>query len=477
MPLKLFNTLTRKKEPFEPLDPKEVRMYTCGPTVYFYTHVGHARTYLFEDILRRVLEYNQFKVKHVMNVTDVGHLTSDADEGEDKMDKAAKKEGKSVMEIAEFYTKVFFDDMKKINTLSPHITCKATEHIPEMIKMIQRIEKNGYAYVAGGNVCFDIAKFKHYGELAKLNMDELQAGARIKVDTEKRNPHDFVLWFTESKFKNHLLNWKSPWGEEGYPGWHIECSAMSIKYLGEQFDIHCGGIDHIPVHHTNEIAQSEAATGKHPWVKYWLHGEFLVLDKEKMSKSLGNLITLTSLQEQGFDPLDYRYLCLNTHYRIPMAFTVEALQAAKNAFSGLKDRILDLKKHPSSKGDAEKYEDAFLEDINDDLNMPKALATMWGLVKDENLGNKEKLATLMKFDKVLGLGLDKIKGQTIQSKDNKITFTYDAIIKEELIALIDKREELRKAKKFAESDAVRKEIESKGYILEDSKEGVKVKKT
>ncbi|HLD05108.1 MAG TPA: cysteine--tRNA ligase [Candidatus Nanoarchaeia archaeon] len=462
MALKLFNTLTRKKEPFQPLDLKEVKLYTCGPTVYFYTHVGHARTYLFEDILRRVLEYNQYKVKHVMNITDVGHLTSDADEGEDKMDKAAKKEGKSVMEIAQFYTQVFFEDMKKINTLMPHTICKATEHIKEIIELIQRIEKNGYAYLAGGNVYFDIAKFKQYGELAKLKMEGLEAGARIEVDTEKRNPHDFVLWFTESKFKHHLLNWKSPWGEEGYPGWHIECSAMSIKYLGEQFDIHCGGIDHIPVHHTNEIAQSEAATGKHPWVKYWMHGEFLVLDKEKMSKSLGNLVTLSSLQEQGFDPLEYRYLCLNTHYRIPMAFTMEALQAAKNAFSGLKDRILEMKKHPTSKGDTKKYEADFIEDINDDLNMPKALATLWGLVKDDSIGNKEKLDALAKFDQVLGLKLLEVE---------------DVHVPTNIQALIDKRESLRKEKKYAESDAVRKEIEAKGYILEDTKEGVKVKKT
>ena len=460
MPLKLFNTLTRKKELFEPLNPPNVGLYTCGPTVYFYTHVGHARTYLFEDILRRVLEYNQFKVKHVMNITDVGHLTSDADEGEDKMDKAAKKEGKSVMEISEFYTQVFFEDMKKINTLTAHTVCKATEHIKEIIELIQRIEKNGYAYPAGGNVYFDIAKFKPYGELAKLKMEDLEAGARIEVDTKKRNPHDFVLWFTESKFKHHLLNWQSPWGE-GYPGWHIECSAMSIKYLSEQFDIHCGGIDHIPVHHTNEIAQSEAATGKHPWVKYWLHGEFLILDKEKMSKSLGNLITLTSLQKQGFDPLDYRYLCLNTQYRIPMAFTLEALQAARNAFSGLKDRVLEIKKHPTSKGNANPYEDQFLEAINDDLNMPKALAVVWNLVKDDEIGNKEKGELLTKFDRVLGLNLMAVE---------------EVKVPVEIQTLIDKREALRKAKQFAESDEVRKEIESKGYVLEDTKDGVKVKK-
>jgi cysteinyl-tRNA synthetase len=327
--LKLFNTMGRKVVPFEPLESGKVRLYCCGPTVYNYAHIGNLRAYCFEDVLRRTLEYLGFSVNHVMNITDVGHLTGDGDAGEDRMTKSARETGKTPWEIAEFYTEAFFADMARLNIMTPGTVCKATGHIPEMIALIQRIEANGFTYVAGGNLYFDISKFPNYGKLALLSLDDLQAGSRIEVDKNKKNPHDFVLWFTKSKFEHQAMLWDSPWGR-GYPGWHIECSAMSMKYLGESIDIHCGGIDHISVHHTNEIAQSEAATGK-PWVNFWLHNEFLVLEREKMSKSLGNFITLATLAEKGFAPLDYRYFCLGAHYRSQLKFSDDGLVSAKMA--------------------------------------------------------------------------------------------------------------------------------------------------
>jgi cysteinyl-tRNA synthetase len=312
--MQLYNTMTRSVEDFKPLEDKKVKLYACGPTVYNYAHIGNLRTYVFEDILRRSLEYFGYSVIHVMNVTDVGHLVGDNDDGEDKMVKSSRETGKSVYEIADFYTRAFFQDTGKLNIKQPSIACRATEHIQEMIALVQRLERKGHTYFSGGNVYFSIDTFPEYGSLARLELDALLSGTRIAVDQNKRNPKDFVLWFTKSKFENQAMTWDSPWGR-GYPGWHLECSAMSMKYLGEQFDIHCGGTDHIPVHHTNEIAQSEAATGKSPWVRYWLHGEFLLDDTGKMSKSKGEFLTLPYLEKQGYSPLDYRYFCLGAHYR------------------------------------------------------------------------------------------------------------------------------------------------------------------
>ncbi|MFH1839929.1 MAG: cysteine--tRNA ligase [Nanoarchaeota archaeon] len=459
--MKLYNTLTRKEEEFKPIK-NIVGLYTCGPTVYFYAHIGNMKTYIFEDILKRTLLYNKFKVNHIMNITDVGHLTSDQDEGEDKMDLAVKREKKTPKQIADYYSKEFFNDLKLLNILPPNKAPKATDHIKEMIDTIKKIEKNGYAYIGkNNNVYFDTSKVKDYGKLAKLNLEQQKAGARIKVDPNKKHPRDFVLWFSEtgSKFKNHLQLWDSPWGK-GWPGWHIECSAMSIKYLGEQFDIHCGGEDHISVHHPNEIAQSEAATKKKPWVKYWLHSAFLVM-KGKMSKSKGNIIRVKELEEQGYSPLDYRYLVLTAHYRSNLTFTKEALDGAKNSLESLKNKVKEIKENPTSKKTKNNYKKDFLNAINDDLNIPIALSVLWTAIKDNQLGNKEKLTLVKDFDKVLGLNLAEFKKETISK---------------EIKQLIQKREKARKEKDFKSADKIRDDLLKKGIILEDSKNGVKWKK-
>ncbi len=463
MPLQLFNTLTRKKEPFVSLKDKQVGLYTCGPTVYHFAHIGNLRSYIFEDVLKRVLLWNKFKVKHVMNITDVGHLTSDEDTGEDKMLLGAKREKKTVWEIADFYTKAFQDDLKKLNILSPSIWCKATDHIKEQIALIQRLEKKGFTYIAGGNVYFDTSKLSDYGKLAKLNL-QAETKARVEKDSNKRNRHDFVLWFTKSKFQEQEMKWPSPWGM-GYPGWHIECSAMSMKYLGEQFDIHCGGIDHIPVHHTNEIAQSEAALGKKPWVKYWLHNEFLVLaEGKRMGKSEGNILTISSLQENGFHPLDYRYFCLGTHYRMPLMFSTEALEGAKNARKRLQERVLELQKQKLGKGNKElqaKYLMQFNEQINDDLNTPQVLATLWDMIKEGELSGKEKYQLLLKFDAVLGLDLKNVKEEKIPK---------------EIIKLAEERLTARSQKDWKKADELRQKIAALGYNVGDTKEGYELRK-
>lgn len=463
--LKLYNTRTRKKEEFNPVNKNYVGMYACGPTVYNYAHIGNLRTYIFEDILRRVLEYNNYKVKHIINITDVGHLTSDSDEGEDKIEKGAKREGKTVWEIAEFYTNAFREDIKKLNILEPKIWCKATEHIKEMVGLIKKLEENGFTYLSGGNVYFDVSKFKEYGKLAKLKLGDLKAGARIEVDKNKKSPYDFVLWFTEegSKFKNHVMKWESPWGT-GWPGWHIECSAMSIKYLGEQIDIHCGGIDHVPVHHTNEIAQSECATGKSPWVKYWLHSEFLIMDKEKMAKSSGDFIRLQTLIDKGFDPMHYRYFCLNAHYRKKINFSWEALEGAKNSFENLKTKILEIKENQNSKSIKNSYQKDFKDFVNDDLDIPRAMSVMWAVIKDKELGNKEKYGVLIDFDKILGFGFENFEREDVNlTKEQK--------------DLIQKREKARKEKNWELADEIRAELLKEGIIIEDTKEGFVVKKS
>ena len=457
MELKLFNTLSRQKEIFKPLKDKKVGLYTCGPTVYWYQHIGNLRSYIFADLLKRVLLFNDYKVKHVMNVTDVGHLTSDADEGEDKMEKAAQKEGKKAGEIADFYLKIFKEDFKKLNIIEPDVWCKATEHIKEQIEMIKKLEANGYIYQTKSAIYFDTSKFNDYGKLSGQKLDEKKIGVRgeVIVDSEKRNPQDFVLWFfTIGHFKDHILKWESPWGV-GFPGWHIECSAMASKYLGEQFDIHTGGEDHIPVHHTNEIAQSEGAFGKKPWVRYWLHGAFLTFKGEKISKSQGGLYTVSELAEQGFDPLSYRYLCLMTHYRKPLSFSLDSLKAAQDGLNNLRREL------PNDKGKViKKYLDDFITAVNDDLNLPKALSVVQTIIKSSEK-DQDKRATINKFDEVLGLGLNEVK----QVK-----------IPKEVLQLVKDRETARQQKNWQKADELRKEIEKLGYAVEDSAGGSQVVK-
>lgn len=476
MPILLYNTLSRKKEEFVPLDKKEVRLYTCGPTVYNYAHLGNLRAYLFEDWLKRVLLFNGYNVKHVMNITDVGHLTSDADTGEDKMLKGAKRENKTVWEVAEFYTRAFQKDIKKLNILSPTIWCKATAHIKEQIELIKKLEKKCFTYVVGGNVYFDTSKLSDYGKLARLDLKAEKEGkvqARVEKDENKKNPHDFVLWFTKSKFQEQEMKWVSPWGE-GYPGWHIECSAMSMKYLGEQFDIHCGGIDHIPVHHTNEIAQSEAATGKKPWVKYWVHNEFLVLgENEKMAKSGENFLTLSLIEGKGYPSLVYRYFCLGTHYKKPLMFSYEALEGAKNSYRRLTEKVLELKKEKTTgkedktgkvdKEIADDYLTTFTAQINDDLNTPQALATMWEMLGDGKFGGKAKYNLLLKFDEVLGLGLAQVKEEKVK-------------IPPVVQKLAEERELARKNKDWKKSDELREKIKSLGYVMGDTTGGTVITK-
>ena len=459
MALKLYNTLSRKKEDFVPISPPNVGMYACGPTVYTYAHLGNLRAYVFNDVLRRTLIKNGFKLKEVMNITDVGHLTSDADEGEDKMLVTAKKEKKSVLNIAKFYTEAFFKDTDRLNIQMPEITCKATEHIKEMIEMDQKIEKNGYAYFKGGNLYFDTGKLDDYGKLARLKLDELKEGARTDKDPNKKNPTDFVLWFTKSKFKDQEMKWESPWGE-GYPGWHIECSAMSSKYLGEQFDIHTGGIDHIPVHHTNEIAQAEAAFQKKPWVKYWLHNEFLVMDKGKMAKSAGSFITLQTVIDKGYEPIAYRFLCLGTHYRKQLMFSWEAMNTAANAYKALKNKIAELNEQ-GKEDESKAYHEKFMQEINDDMNIPRALAVLNEVINDSKLSKKAKLGLIADFDEILGLDL---------LKEEKIE------IPQEVRELADKREKARKENNYELADKLRGEIKAKGFIVEDTKKGPVLKK-
>lgn len=460
--LKLYNTLTRKKEVFKPIKKGEVGMYTCGPTVYYYAHIGNFRAYVFADILRRTLEMNNYRVKQVMNLTDVGHLTSDADEGEDKIEKEAKKENKTPREIADFYSKVFFEDSEKLNIEKPEIICKATEHIKEMIEVIKKLEKRRYTYIGeNGNIYFDTSKFEKYGELAKLDLEELKAGARIKIDENKKHPRDFVLWFVEkgSKYKGHILKWKSPWGE-GWPGWHIECSAMSMKYLGENFDIHTGGEDHIPVHHTNEIAQSEGATGK-KFVNCWIHASFLQFNAEKMSKSKGGILRLSDLTEKGYSPMDLRYFYLSGHYRKPLNFTFTNLNSARNSLKRLKEIISNLKKGKVNQKNIDGAYKQFLEIIDDDLNSSNALSFMWEILRDEKLKDSEKRELVLKFDKFFGLKL---------GEEEKVK------IPTEIKKLVEEREKARTKKDFVTADKIRERINKEGYVIDDTGEGVRVKK-
>ncbi len=460
--MKLYNTMDRKVEEFVPIEEGKVGMYCCGPTVYNYAHIGNLRTYIFEDILHRTLEEAGYRVKHVMNITDVGHLTGDGDDGEDKLGKRSRETGKSVWDIAAFYTDAFFADEKALNIKRPNVVCKATDHIQDMIALIKRLEEKGHTYTAGGNVYFSIDTIDDYGKLAGQKQEDKLSGARIAVDGNKRNPQDFVLWFTNSKFGEQAMMWDSPWGR-GYPGWHIECSAMSMKYLGETFDIHCGGIDAIPVHHTNEIAQSEAATG-HKWVNYWCHGEFLLNDKGKMSKSSGEFLTLPVLVGHGYNALDYRYFCLGGHYRTQLKFSYEALDHAKSARERLNSMVAELKAKAKPESTisekAESYKDSFFAALFNDLRCPEALAVMWKMLKDNSITEGEKLSLLYSMDKVLGLDLDKVEAK----KEEKVGG-------EEEWKLVEERKQAKAEKNYQRADEIRKELEERGYIVKDTPQG------
>jgi cysteinyl-tRNA synthetase len=467
----LYNTLGRELQAFKPAVEGKAGFYGCGPTVYDYAHIGNLRAYVVHDVLVRSLRRAGFEVSHVMNITDVGHLSGDNDEGDDKMVKSAGERGKSVLEIAGFYTQAFFQDTSRLNIQRPTVVCKATDHIGDMIALIRRIEERGFTYSAGGNLYFDTSQFPSYGELALLRLDDLKHGARVEPDKNKRNPTDFVLWFTKSKFENQALIWDSPWGR-GYPGWHIECSAMSIKYLGEQFDIHAGGIDHIPIHHTNEIAQSEAATGKKPWVRYWLHNEFLVLDKTKMSKSAGSFFTLQNLIDAGYDPLDYRYFLLGAHYRSQLQFSWDSLSGAKNARKALLDRVRALAEKaraaPGPDGDAGEagaYTEAFTQALEEDLSSPRALAELWGLLRDKRVKPAAALAAAFDMDGVLGLGLEEAARTALDRGPE------DGELVREIEKLIAERGEAKKAKDFARADGIREALKKRGIMLEDGPAG------
>ena len=473
----LTNTLTRKKEKFVSIDPPNVGLYSCGPTVYLSSHIGHMRSYVGVDILKRILKLNGYQVKHVMNITDVGHLTSDNDTGEDKVEKTARETGKSAWDIAKFYTDQFFSFTDSLNIERPDVVCKATDHIGEQIDLIKKLEEKGFTYKTSDGIYFDTSKLSDYGKLTG-GKEGIKAGARVEM-AEKKNPTDFALWkFSYSQGRSfdsaqddssnrRQMEWESPWGK-GFPGWHIECSAMSMKYLGETFDIHTGGIDHIPVHHTNEIAQSETATGK-PFVKYGIHFEFLMVDGKKMSKSLGNIYTVDEVREKGFDPISLRYLYLTAHYRDPLNFTWESLESAQNALENLRKILTGLKSQlrtqlsEEKNEKLEKYRSDFLEAVNDDLNTPKALAVLWEMVKS-NIPSPDKYDLAMNFDEVFGLGLSKTQKLQEAKTPNNIK------------VLIEKREKLRKEGKFEESDEVRKKIESKGYKVEDTDSGPKIRK-
>ena len=460
--MKVYNTLDREKEDFIPLQGNLVRMYSCGPTVYSYAHIGNMRTYIFMDLLRRSLRFCGFKVKGVMNITDVGHLLSDGDEGEDKMQKAARKEGKTPWEIAAFYTEAFFKDIDALNVGRPEIIAKATDHIPEMIAFVQGLLEKGYAYEISDGIYFDIGKFPGYGKLSGQTVDEKEAGARIEENSEKRHPADFALW--KKADKNHIMQWESPWGM-GFPGWHIECSAMSKKYLGEVFDLHTGGIDAVPVHHENEIAQNEALAGKKT-VNYWMHGEFMMVDGGKMSKSLGNVYTVSDLQKKGYLPLDFRYFCLNAHYRKKLNFTFEGMDAAHTSYERLRNALYAHKMSPAATDPAilEDLMKKFKGAVEDDMNIPFALGVLWDAVKLPKSKDVYKLA--LEFDKVLGLSLDKVTAPAPEKID----------VPADIAALAEARFAAKKEKNWAEADRLRAEIAAKGYAIKDSKDGYTIEK-
>lgn len=436
-------------------------MYTCGPTVYGYAHIGNLRTYIFEDVLQKGLEYLGYDVTRCMNITDVGHLTSDGDTGEDKMEKGARLSGKSVYEIADFYTDAFFSDMNKLNIKKPQIISKASDNIDVYIKMISKMIENGYAYLSNGNVYFDVSKAKDYYKLSGKNPDDLLVGVRdgVSFDDGKRNQFDFVLWFTLSKFENHIMKWDSPWGV-GYPGWHIECSGIASKYLGDRLDIHCGGVDNIFPHHTNEIAQSEAYFGK-KWCNYWCHGAHLIDKSGKMSKSSGNVLTIDSLVDAGFDPLDYRYFCLNSHYRNQLEFSYESLNIAKRSLNKLKHKV-DLLNQTGEvdKNKFDYYDSLFKDALCNDINSSLMLTVLYDVLKDNTLNDITKYKLIINFDKVLSLGLEK-------SDFNDVDLEFKNFI----LSKIEERNKFKKNKDYENADRIRNELLEKGVILKDTRDG------
>ena len=462
--LKIFNTLTREKEEFIPLDGNNVRFYSCGPTVYWHPHIGNMRSYIFNDLLKRVLTYNGFKVTHVMNYTDVGHLTSDGDTGDDKIEQAAKKENKKASEIAEFYIKTFDEDALKLNIIPPSITCKATDYIKEQIDIIKDLEDKGIAYKTADGIYYDTTKYDDYAKLGRLNIEGLDSGHRIDAG-EKRNKTDFALWKFSVEPGIRQQEWDSPWGI-GFPGWHTECVVMATKHLGNQFDLHTGGEDHIQVHHTNEIAQAEMSYGKRPWVKYWMHGAYLNFKGEKISKSKGGLYTIPDLMEQGYDPLTFRYFCISANYRKQTNFSMEALSGSGKALESLKLAVQEIKsKDDSNKTESfDKYKQNFLDAINDDLNTPQALSVLHAVVKNTKLGNKEKLELILDFDKVFGLKLDETNIQ------EKITTSKE--VEDLLIA----RTKAREDKDWNEADKIRDKLKKLGYEVNDTANGPILKK-
>ena len=465
----LFNTKGRRLQEFKSIKEGEVGMYSCGPTVYGRAHIGNMRAYVFADTLKRVLMYAGYKVNHVMNITDVGHLTSDADEGEDKLAKAARESHETAWEISKRWTEQFFKDTKSLNVLPVTMACKATEHIADQIALVRKLEEKGYTYRTSDGIYFDTAKFPHYGDFAHLDIEGLQAGIRVDM-SEKRNKTDFALWKFSKPTEKRDMEWDSPWGV-GFPGWHIECSAMSMKYLGDHFDIHTGGIDHVTIHHTNEIAQSECATGE-PFVNYWIHCEFLTMSNaEKMSKSLGNVVNIDTLREYGIKPLAFRYLCLNAHYRKQLLYSKEILMGANNAYNkwcafmdNLKAENPQLLPLAQLSEASKKYLDEFKQGIFNNLNTPQALATMWNLIHDKNINNDEKYTLLMEFDKVFGL---------TEVEPEK---PADVDIPAEVLDLLDQRNRYRAEKNWAQADAARDAIKAKGYTIVDTKEGSKLQK-
>ncbi|MFA5166149.1 MAG: cysteine--tRNA ligase [Candidatus Paceibacterota bacterium] len=466
MAIKLYNSLGCQIQEFQPLRDKQVGLYTCGPTVYWYAHLGNLRTYVFEDILKRVLEFNGLKVKHVMNITDVGHLTSDADQGEDKLEKGAARENKTVWEVAQFYTEAFINDLKALNIIMPDVLVKATDTIKEQIELIQELEKKGYTYKIEDGIYFDTSKLPTYGALWPNKM-ELKAGARVEMSEGKKNATDFALWKFSPKDSKRQMEWDSPWGI-GFPGWHTECVAMAAMHLGLPFDIHCGGIDHVLIHHTNEIAQAEASSGKIP-ANFWLHGEFMLIKTEqsseadKISKSKGNIILVSDISKKVLNPLAFRYLCLTTHYRSKMNFSWEALEGANNALLSVYTKIEELQKTGLPKAlssEGQKLLEEFMADINNDLDMPKALALLHETLKS-SLPSTEKYALLLEYDKIFGLGFGNIK---------------TTIIPPEILAIAQERQHARQNKDWNKSDLLRQKIENMGWAIKDSSQGFELHK-
>jgi len=465
--MKIFNTLNRKKEDLIPIEDNTIKIYSCGPTVYNYAHVGNMRTYIFMDSLRRVLKYNGYKTLHVMNITDVGHLVSDSDEGEDKLAKAAKAQNKTPWEIAAYYTDVFFKDLARLNIDVPEITPKATDHINKMIEFVQVLCEKGYGYETSDGIYFDIKKFADYGKLSGAKLDDQIAGARVSVNEEKHNPADFALW--KKAPKEHIMQWDSPWGK-GYPGWHIECSAMSREYLGDLFDLHTGGVDHVPIHHENEIAQSEALLGK-PAVNYWMHAEFLLVDNGKMSKSLGNTYTVSDLIEKGYSPMAYKYFCLNGHYRNKLNFTWEGIKSAQVSLNRLLEALKTQKDGKDQIDDSliAGWTKEFKDCISDDLNIPMGMSVLW--IAAKNTAKSKKIYDMIiDFDRVFGLDLE----NGVKNLENVASKEDNEEVPAEINTLVEQRNDAKKNKNFTLADEIRNKIKALGYSIKDTREGVQI---